>query len=124
LLCDEIIGICQFAFSVQIVFDVFNHRNINFKSDNQINEIMQLIMDIANNTRIWENNGFTANETFKLMERPNLRALPKGDFMGGSSPNLISIPGVKSKKIGRNDPCHCGSGKKYKKCCEKDGLEP
>lgn len=22
-----------------------------------------------------------------------------------------------SVKIGRNDPCHCGSGKKYKKCC-------
>jgi hypothetical protein len=21
-------------------------------------------------------------------------------------------------KIGRNDPCHCGSGQKYKKCCE------
>ena len=20
-------------------------------------------------------------------------------------------------KIGRNDPCHCGSGKKYKRCC-------
>lgn len=24
---------------------------------------------------------------------------------------------VKEKKIGRNDPCPCGSGKKYKKCC-------
>ena len=24
---------------------------------------------------------------------------------------------VKSPKIGRNDPCPCGSGKKYKKCC-------
>ncbi|MDY0223105.1 MAG: SEC-C metal-binding domain-containing protein [Desulfobacterium sp.] len=24
---------------------------------------------------------------------------------------------VKSVKIGRNDPCPCGSGKKYKKCC-------
>jgi hypothetical protein len=24
-------------------------------------------------------------------------------------------------KLGRNDPCHCGSGKKYKHCClEKD----
>ena len=23
----------------------------------------------------------------------------------------------KSKKVGRNDPCPCGSGKKYKKCC-------
>ena len=24
---------------------------------------------------------------------------------------------VKSQKVGRNDPCTCGSGKKYKKCC-------
>ena len=26
-------------------------------------------------------------------------------------------PAVKPAKIGRNDPCPCGSGKKYKKCC-------
>ena len=26
---------------------------------------------------------------------------------------------TKDKKIGRNDPCSCGSGKKYKKCCGK-----
>jgi preprotein translocase subunit SecA len=25
----------------------------------------------------------------------------------------------KNKNIGRNDPCPCGSGKKYKKCCGK-----
>lgn len=25
-----------------------------------------------------------------------------------------------SEKIGRNDPCPCGSGKKYKKCCGKN----
>ena len=24
---------------------------------------------------------------------------------------------TKEHHIGRNDPCHCGSGKKYKKCC-------
>ncbi len=24
-----------------------------------------------------------------------------------------------SNKVGRNDPCTCGSGKKYKKCCGK-----
>lgn len=24
---------------------------------------------------------------------------------------------IKGEKIGRNDPCTCGSGKKYKKCC-------
>jgi preprotein translocase subunit SecA len=27
---------------------------------------------------------------------------------------------AKSDKIGRNDPCPCGSGKKYKKCCMKN----
>lgn len=27
---------------------------------------------------------------------------------------------VKGPKIGRNDPCPCGSGKKYKKCCGKN----
>ena len=26
----------------------------------------------------------------------------------------------KEKKIGRNDPCPCGSGKKYKKCCGRN----
>ena len=26
---------------------------------------------------------------------------------------------IAEKKVGRNDPCPCGSGKKYKKCCGK-----
>ena len=26
------------------------------------------------------------------------------------------------KKIGRNDPCPCGSGKKFKFCCEGKGI--
>ncbi|MGJ8692645.1 MAG: DUF1186 domain-containing protein [Thalassotalea sp.] len=28
-----------------------------------------------------------------------------------------SVPVSELIKVGRNDPCHCGSGKKYKKCC-------
>ena len=35
-------------------------------------------------------------------------------FAGGKMPNR---PTVKKDKVGRNDPCPCGSGKKYKKCC-------
>ncbi len=31
--------------------------------------------------------------------------------------SAYSQPIIKKKKIGRNDPCPCGSGKKYKKCC-------
>jgi tetratricopeptide (TPR) repeat protein len=30
---------------------------------------------------------------------------------------INSGPNIKDKKTGRNDPCPCGSGKKYKKCC-------
>ncbi len=31
---------------------------------------------------------------------------------------MVSGPPIKKeKKIGRNEPCPCGSGKKYKKCC-------
>ena len=26
---------------------------------------------------------------------------------------------IKKKKVGRNEPCPCGSGKKYKQCCGK-----
>ena len=39
-------------------------------------------------------------------------------------PQPKQAPVVKSGKVGRNDPCPCGSGKKYKKCCginEDDG---
>jgi preprotein translocase subunit SecA len=36
---------------------------------------------------------------------------------GGDSPAIKKPVKRESEKIGRNDPCPCGSGKKYKKCC-------
>lgn len=30
---------------------------------------------------------------------------------------------IQSEKFGRNDPCPCGSGKKYKKCCDDAGAQ-
>ncbi|MBR5445570.1 MAG: SEC-C domain-containing protein, partial [Clostridia bacterium] len=39
-------------------------------------------------------------------------------FAGGGDKTLPKKPVVnKTEKVGRNDPCPCGSGKKYKKCC-------
>ncbi|MEA5096889.1 preprotein translocase subunit SecA [Sedimentibacter saalensis] len=37
-----------------------------------------------------------------------------GDLGGTGKPQPVV---KKDKKVGRNDPCPCGSGKKYKKCC-------
>ena len=46
--------------------------------------------------------------------RRGSRRAPAGNGQGGVNPATV----VKSEdeKIGRNDPCWCGSGKKYKKC--------
>jgi len=35
----------------------------------------------------------------------------------GESQTATAVAPLKSDKVGRNDPCPCGSGKKYKKCC-------
>ena len=38
---------------------------------------------------------------------------------GGGAP-APKMPVHAEKKVGRNDPCPCGSGKKYKNCCGKN----
>jgi preprotein translocase subunit SecA len=37
----------------------------------------------------------------------------------GGAKSAPQQPIVNKNNIGRNDPCPCGSGKKYKKCCGK-----
>lgn len=39
------------------------------------------------------------------------------DFEKSAAP--IKSPVTATKKVGRNEPCPCGSGKKYKQCCGK-----
>ena len=43
-------------------------------------------------------------------------------FAGGKVP-AKKAPVRKAAKVGRNDPCPCGSGKKYKKCCGANEAE-
>ena len=47
---------------------------------------------------------------FRSEEETLLRALPIR-----TQPKRSTMPST--IKVGRNDPCPCGSGKKYKKCC-------
>jgi len=107
MLVEDIQVYCQQNFSPEAIIDLFNQRGVSFDGIKQVNEVLKLVMNLANNTRIWENNGHTPNEIFEKFEKPKLKQLPAERF-------LVS---GKSKKIGRNDPCPCGSGKKYKKCC-------
>ena len=72
-----------------------------FRSSTHAENIDELIQKISQ--RIHLSNGATETETPK---KPEIE-LPK--------PIKRNLP-----KVGRNDPCPCGSGKKFKKCCGKD----
>ncbi len=53
----------------------------------------------------------------KFVPRPSRMTLGRGSGTESAKPQTV----IKDKKIGRNDPCICGSGKKYKKCCGMNG---
>lgn len=45
------------------------------------------------------------------------RSTPQRNYVSEKYSNFAIPVRRESKKIGRNEPCPCGSGKKYKKCC-------
>jgi preprotein translocase subunit SecA len=51
------------------------------------------------------------------IHRKKDKELAKIQLAGGDSTSGASQPVIKGSKVGRNDPCPCGSGKKHKKCC-------
>ena len=62
----------------------------------------------------------TVRQILTVIPRPQATervqvAKPTFEGLGGGKP-IVRKP-VTVKKVGRNDPCPCGSGKKYKKCC-------
>jgi len=85
--------------------DVLNEADVIFSSMDEANETIQLMMEVGNNTRLWSNYGHTPNELFQK-EKKYMRPLPSMPFQ--------------FEEVGRNEPCPCGSGKKYKHCCGKD----
>ena len=75
----------------------------------------EMIADIRENT---VRSILTAVPTKKPIERVQVAKPLIEGFAGGKPPKeAASQTVVRKNKVGRNDPCPCGSGKKYKKCC-------
>ena len=51
-----------------------------------------------------------------LLELEQLRAARTTEGVGADLEGLPSLGDVFGKDVGRNDPCPCGSGRKFKKC--------
>ncbi len=62
----------------------------------------------------------TVRPTPQPLQRKQV-ATPTTEGLQGSGPVVKRITVVKKEKVGPNDPCPCGSGKKYKKCCGLGG---
>ncbi len=66
----------------------------------------------------WEQEGKKQDQEDRLLEA--ICVQHEIDHLNGIScidKEVKLEPIVMDKKVGRNDPCPCGSGKKYKKCC-------
>jgi preprotein translocase subunit SecA len=52
----------------------------------------------------------------RKIQRDKDKELAELQFVGGDGSSAAKKQVIKNDKVGRNDPCPCGSGKKYKKC--------
>jgi len=101
---DDLLGLLEMiqdgATPAELI-QTFINRGYHLDDLDVVNAFIQQVMTVYNNTRLFENNGFTPHELTRIQEA----AQPKGPILH------------QPEKVGRNDPCPCGSGKKYKRCC-------
>ena len=84
----------------QRLFDILDRNGFMCEPD-QIQDVLDLWSNLSNGLPIWPNNGWAPSELASMGPGPRLFFNEDGSIM----------------KVGRNDPCPCGSGLKYKKCC-------
>ena len=131
------------------IINKMTEANIEFE-EKMINELLELLAVAHNNTRMKENRGCKPSETARKMPidkvptiipasskaaailkdaTPQLQAMGMLVDLNGNTDTIQTTifprglneePIRVEKKIYPNDPCPCGSGKKYKKCCGKN----
>lgn len=99
---NDIIGQCilmaQMEESLNAIV-AFVGEHVQFSKEKEAVQFVNKLVDLLNNSRLWVLKGFTPTELQPAKEE--------------------SATTVQQVKVGRNEPCPCGSGKKYKKCCGK-----
>lgn len=87
---------------LQEVIDELETYGIRFGGQEDLEKFTSCIMDVWNNTRMVQNRGYTPYE------------------MVVNGLDRETEQRRNTQKIYPNDPCPCGSGRKYKKCCGKN----
>lgn len=71
-------------------------------------KVSRIMTELRNRSRVWVLFGQTPEEAGIAREV---------SAKGGTEGDSLAKAGVDLSHVGRNDPCPCGSGKKFKKCC-------
>lgn len=117
--------------SMSIITSMISHK---LSSMQELQEAIELFMDYVNHCPRWFLKGYSSEEAFVLFQKDKFRKNPPRIVAG---PNMKAagmditpemqeridnlFRGMPSEHtVGRNDPCPCGSGKKYKKCCGRN----
>lgn len=111
------------------VFTLKNEDTISTYIPAELNDIL----NAENENELSENVQEDTEEEKPAEEVVETKETVKAPQMNNARSSRVSRPSyrknnkqqpIRVEKIGRNEPCHCGSGKKYKKCClKKDRQE-
>lgn len=88
-------------------------EEVSFSSLKQANFILGILTEFCNGIPKFILKGNTSSEVFNHRKESNRDIHVMSNYVD----SLTQKPYIAGQKIGRNDPCPCGSGKKYKKCC-------
>jgi hypothetical protein len=113
-----------------VVNELYESVTLRFKTQNNADQFAKLYISAMNSSRSWQFRGYTRlelSDRFKgievrfdnvdsslLVDHTFDHQFVETLFDLGSSQEPLRNP---YKDVSRNDPCPCGSGKKFKKCC-------
>ncbi len=92
-------------------YDMFNEMTSSIREDLVVN----LFRVEVKNEALEMNRGVSSNLQYQQNNSGGLTE--RSNYTGNNKEPVKQQPVIKADKPGRNDPCPCGSGKKYKRCC-------
>ncbi len=116
--------------SQQALFRRLGRMGLRFQKREDMLRFVELCAAFHNNSRLQANRGYTPFEIKAMKPETETAGVTadqmRKDVLEAGFPSRrqsgIAMPAPAASahgkgKVGRNDPCPCGSGKKYKKCC-------
>ena len=119
------------SFGAQQFIDMLEENGIAFDSEKQTEKFTRIMMRLISRTCKMEFRGHRPADMDKFSDDSKTRVIalknlsipvkykPDNNFQEKSflNPEAIKSGMFTALKVGPNEPCPCGSGKKYKKCC-------